>query len=331
MATHDKTIAADLHLGKGIKLLSPDLAEQADIDLGPLTNLVGEWISVSALSQQAPSGWNVISVPGRLAIGEGFVLDVIPYTEKLSFKPVVVAGNRGLFTGAGTQENVQQINGLLYEQVIHSMCPADTPGNQHVCNKMGFPNGTEIHAERGLFLYLTNFDSGYSIARLSVIPHGNSLLALGNSGPAMPPFENFIPPNSILPSQVFGPDQFRKQQFPELGFDQLNPNSFLTNTLGSAQVNGLTVLEFDTAYKVDNVQYGGILNIPFIQQNVNAVGLNATFWIESIANTVAGQPDILQLQYSQTITLEFAPTGIPGATHVQWPHVTINTLRKLTA
>jgi hypothetical protein len=328
MATPHNTFA-DLKLGKGIKLLSPEQAQRANIDLGPLANLVGEWFSVSSLSPQVPSGWNVISVPGPPVLGEGVILDVIPYTEKLTFTPVVVAGNRGVFGKSGEGEQVQQINGLLYEQIIHSSCPPNTPGHEHVCNKMGFPKGTEIHAERGLFLYLTNYSSGYEIARLSVIPHGNSLLALGKIGLTEPPFKDFIPPNSIMPSEIFGADQFKKQQFPELGFDQLNPNSFLTKTLGDEQVNGLTILEFDTAYKVDNMQYGGILNIPFIQQNVNAVGLSATFWIESIENPIAGQPDILQLQYSQNITLEFAPTGNPGPKSVKWPHVTINTLRKL--
>jgi len=317
MAIQHKTLA-DLNLGKGIKILSPELAEMADIDLGPFTDLVGEWTSISHIASAEPNGWNLISVPGPPP--DGFVFEVIPYTERLTFKPVVVAGNRGLFRD-GT-ENVQQINGLLYEQIIHSACTTE------MCIKRGFPLGSEIHAERGLFVLTPSVQidpitpAEFDIARLSVIPHGNSLLALGTSSISNPANNDFIPSNSPLSNPIFSTFQFDKQQFPGV-FDQLNPNSFLTNTLGFAKVNSLTTLEFNTANGT-----GGILNIPFIHQNVNAAQLSATFYIESIANPIAGQPDILQLQYSQTITLEFAPTVVPGA-NAKWPHITINTLRKL--
>jgi hypothetical protein len=319
MSTQHKTLA-DLNLGKGIKILSPELAELADIDLGPLSGLVGEWANIVQIAGAEPNGWNLISVPGPPP--EGFVLEVIPYTERLTFTPVVVAGNRGLFKD-GT-ENVQQINGLLYEQIIHSACTTEE------CKKRGFPLGSEIHAERGLFLLTPNpsvqtdpiTPAEFDIARLSVIPHGNSLLAPGKSAISSQPNNDFIPSNSSLPTPVFGKHQFEKQQFPGV-FDQLNPNSFLTNTLGLEKVSSLTTLEFNTANGT-----GGILNIPFIHQNVNAAALSATFYIETITNPTPGQPDILQLQYSQTITLEFAPTVKPGEKK-KWPHITINTLRKL--
>ncbi len=269
MATQHKTIA-DLNLGKGIKILSPELAELANIDLGPLADLVGEWTSVSDIVSAEPNGWNLISVPGPPP--DGFIFEVIPYTERLSFKPVVVAGNRGLFTN-GT-EKVQQINGLLYEQIIHSACDTQE------CVKMGFPLGSEIHAERGLFLLTPSpgeiepiTPSEFDIARLSVIPHGNSLLALGKSTKSSPAKNDFIPSNSPLSNPIFSTFQFDHQQFPGV-FNQLDPNSFLTNKLGLAKINSLTTLEFNTANGT-----GGILNIPFIHQNVNAAALSATFYI----------------------------------------------------
>ena len=53
--------------------------------------------------------------------------------------------------------------------------------------------------------------------------------------------------------------------------------------------------------------------------NANASSVDATFWIETIAGT-SGNPDHLQLQYTQHVMLDF--NGI------HWPHVTVGTLRK---
>ena len=319
MATHLKT-SPELNLGVGIKVLTPEQAAAANVDLGPLAQLVGEWVNVPAIpSQQQASGWNLISVPGPPP--DGFVFEVIPYTEQLTFSPVVVAGNRGLF--ADGVENTQTINGLLYEQIIHSACTTD------MCTNRGFKFGTEIHAERGLFLLTppgnSPIISEFNIARLSVIPHGNSLLALGTSSTSGPVPNNFIPPISPVSSPVFSTFPFQVSQFPFIsGFAALQqqPDLFLTQMLAGEQVNALTTLEFNTVNGT-----GGVLNIPFIHQNVNAAEVAATFWIESIANPVAGKPDILQLQYSQNITLEFAPTVAPGV-NAKWPHITVNTLRK---
>jgi hypothetical protein len=61
-----------------------------------------------------------------------------------------------------------------------------------------------------------------------------------------------------------------------------------------------------------------IVNIPFVVQNANAVTLDAIFWIETVQ-----QPDgstFLQLQYTQTINLQFLG--------INWPHITVATLVK---
>jgi hypothetical protein len=62
----------------------------------------------------------------------------------------------------------------------------------------------------------------------------------------------------------------------------------------------------------------GIINIPFVVKNANAVTLEAIFWIETVQ-----QPDgstFLQLQYTQTINLQFLG--------INWPHITVATLVK---
>ena len=53
--------------------------------------------------------------------------------------------------------------------------------------------------------------------------------------------------------------------------------------------------------------------------NANAAEVDATFWIETLPGS-GGGPDILQLQYTQLVQLDF--NGL------RWPHVTVATLRK---
>ena len=288
------------------------MAAKLDINLGPLAQLQGKW------QGQSGQGWNVIAVPGPGR--DGFVLEVIPYEETLTFSPVVIAGNRGPFanTDLETPEQVQSITGLLYEQVITSVC------TEQSCIDRGFGSGTEIHAETGLFLYLSNFDSGFNIARLSTIPHGNSVLAPGNGNlePVSNPGNSFIPDISSIPHPNPTPgidgyfDRYGQPfEFPQ--FDPGNPNLFIQNVIEVEKISALTTLNFSTK----NAS-GGILNIPFIQSNINATDMESTFWIEELAD------GSVQLQYSQNIDLVFPPTG--STVSVTWPHVTVNTLQKVS-
>lgn len=297
--------------GMGIKVLGAEEALTAE--LGPLAKLAGTW------KGKGFDGWNVIAVPGPTNT-QGFTLEVIPYEETLTFTPVVVAGNRGPFVSNVQEE--QNLVGLMYEQTVHSVCPTD------FCKQRGFAAGTEIHAERGIFLNITNFNSNFNIARLSTIPHGNSVLALGQSFEGVPPNNHFFGKALTHPTTVSGGAtplgysevQYGHAQFPN--FDQSDPNRFLEKTLGAEKIKAMTTLNLSTSNPS-----GGILNIPFIKQNVNTTNMHSVFWIETIQNPVAGKPDFLQLQYTQTINIVFPPTGFP--TPFIWPHVTINTLRKV--
>jgi hypothetical protein len=289
--------------GMGIRVLTA--SEAKSVDLGPLNNLKGTWTGAPFM------GWNVISVPGPKP--DGFILEVIPYEETLSFTPVVSAGNRGPFV-KGKEQN-QVITGLLYEQTITSVCGTS------FCKERGFKKGTIIHAERGMFLNVQNFNEGFNVARLSTIPHGNSLLALGKSSAAVPKNNNFFGSTSSLPFPVglgYGEDQFLHAQFKE--FNQVDPNTFLRKTLGDQKVLAMTTLNFSTKNN------GGILNIPFIEQHINTTMFDATFWVQKIKGSTPGQRDFMQLQYTQTINLVFPATGDPAM--INWPHVTINTLTK---
>ncbi|MXV13886.1 heme-binding protein [Hufsiella ginkgonis] len=313
--------------GMGARFVPADKLSEAN--LGPLQQLVGEWETVGNLTftekdesgaevtKPVAAGWNTISVPG----GGGFIFEVIPYKENLKFSAVAVqAGNRGPVIN-GTQFD-QEIFGLFYEQQVISVC------NTTECVSMGFGAGKVIHAETGLFLYITNYNGNFTIARLGTVPHGNALLALGKSfDVADPVFE----PISTLPTLIGGGQVSRLgyneqitlyKNFKE--FDKVNPNSFLETSLaqvlGQDKLTGVTVLDMATNHADAT---GGILNIPFIQSNVTATNLKATFWLETINNS----PQADFLQYSQTVNLVFP--AVNTIDPVVWPHITIATLKRM--
>ncbi|MEZ4931960.1 MAG: heme-binding protein [Saprospiraceae bacterium] len=300
--------------GAGVKVLSKE--EATKVDLGPLTQLLGKWSSPRPVGDDPAEGWNVIAVPGPTNT-QGFTLEVIPYMETWSFSPVVVASNRGAFKGS--KQTVQLLSGLIYEQKVTSVC------DSKFCTDRGFGDGQEIHAETGLFLNMTE-NPDFNICRLSTIPHGNSVLALGQSFEFVPKDNSFIQTASTIPTTVQGGNpplgyseiQYDKNQF--ANFDQRDPNSFLKQALGKKKISAMTTLAFSTEHPS-----GGILNVPFIKDNVNTTSMNSTFWIETIKQA-GKKPDLLQLQYTQTINIVFPPTG--SKVPFVWPHVTINTMTK---
>jgi hypothetical protein len=72
---------------------------------------------------------------------------------------------------------------------------------------------------------------------------------------------------------------------------------------------------------------GGIENIPFLQTNADAATVFATFWIEEIAGPTADS-NFLQLQYVQTVLLNFPVLGSNPPANLSWPHVSVATLQK---
>ena len=74
---------------------------------------------------------------------------------------------------------------------------------------------------------------------------------------------------------------------------------------------------------------GGIKNIPFVVKQADAASMKSTFWINELEADGDGNVE-LQLQYLQIVMLEFFPRrdGLPG--RISWPHVSINTLTKVS-
>jgi hypothetical protein len=188
-----------------------------------------------------------------------------------------------------------------------------------------------LHVEPGIWAVVpqtTNPAESSTVVRMGSIPHGTTILAQGlsSTGTGAPP----IPANNINPvgSGPF-PEQnlavasaFRSSGIQMNGITQAmvnNPNSVLTAALAGHTVLSFTTLHVSTKPAAP-VTGGGTANTSFLVgaaggPNAQTTQMDATFWIE----VIKGTPNFLQLQYSQTVFLEF--NGI------SWPHVTVGTLR----
>jgi hypothetical protein len=277
---------------------------EAVSDLGPLTRLVGTW--------SGTRGWNLIAVPTP-GHPENFTLLVRPYYETITFTPL-----GALVPDRGASE-ILNIVGVEY-----SLRVSDLLTNE------------PLHLENGMWLYTNDPQAPDSptIVRQAVVPHGNSVLALGNSQKTQG-----APDIPVLPTNFVGnPDP------PVLGYDQqyLNPppsvpgqppfNTKDANEVLREAIKDQVILDTLTlSVSTQQPGGGGIVNIPFIQKNANATTFEATFWIETVENPVTGE-QIDQLQYSQQTNLEFIKCGSgcspDGSGLVVWPHVNVNTLVK---
>ena len=155
--------------------------EPNDPELGPLKLLPGKWANVPNLQGR---GWNMIALP-FMAPPQGvpfslnYRLLVNQYNEELEFTLVDKAvPNRGVRLAPGTPANTDQFLVTLdYQQSVKQIAADDFPKSG-----LAGPAGAAIHHEPGLWLHMTNgITDSLNIARLASIPHGDSVLALGQS------------------------------------------------------------------------------------------------------------------------------------------------------
>jgi hypothetical protein len=281
-------------------------------DLGPLGPLVGTWTG--------KLGWNLIAVPTPGSHPEGFTLLVRPYYETITFSPLgVVVPDRGA-------SEILNINGLEYSLKVSDLLTNEP-----------------LHLENGMWLYMEDPENpdAPSVVRQAVVPHGNSVLALGSSqqsggAPTIPELFAYPVGNPFSPPLDGYTDvyQFAAPQVPgQPPFSASDANSVLRDAIKDQNIVSTLTLSVSTEPRGN----GGIVNIPFIQKNANATTFSATFWIETVENPVTGET-FDQLQYSQCTNLEFitcasqcAPEKEPGEEKkrdplIVWPHVNVNTL-----
>ena len=281
---------------------------QSATSLGALQALIGTWQG---------TGFNVIWRPNN-APGHDHFLELNSTKETIEF--VEIPGdipNRGLLQGDIS------MRGLRYLQQIQD---ATTGGG--------------LHIEPGLWAIVpatTNPLEPETVVRMASIPHGTAMLAQGLAKPA--PGGPVIPPVSITPFVIAVPTQpvpfpetnlalaspFRSPPAQVAGITQAmvdNPNALLVSAIKGQTIRSTTQIVISSA--PSPVLGGGVANTAFLiggtsGPNAQAALVSATFWIETIEEP--GQPDVLQVQYSQTIMLNFAG--------LSWPHVSVATLRKV--
>src|ERR1019366_6363529 len=173
-----------------------------------------------------------------------------------------------------------------------------------------------------------------TVARLASIPHGTAIVAQGTASTSAG--APVIPNTSIRPFTIGQPSaliefaeetlttasSFRTAGAGLTGVTQAmvsNPNSVLQAAIAGQHIQEATKLHVSTTDLP--VQGGGTANTAFLKgaaqgPNAVSVSVNATFWLE----TIEGSPAIQQLQYAQTVLLNF--NGL------SWPHITVATLRQ---
>jgi hypothetical protein len=293
-------------------LEDPDTRPFADIDdpLGPLAALAGTWKG---------TGFNTIWRP-HFKVQDRF-LELNLTQETLQFEEIPgEIPNRGF-----AQKDINMF-GLHYLQQI-----SDSTLN------------AGIHLEPGIWATVpatTAPDEPPTVVRMASIPHGTVLLAQGQASViAGPPV---IKPVDIIPFSIGFPEtagSFHDAQlaFPELKLSKKsqfrqpsdastvpaisqamvkNPNRVLSRHIADQDIVNTVVLRVRaTNSKPQSI---GTANTFFLTENASADKVTATFWIETVKKP--GGVEFLQLQYTQTVILDF--NGL------SWPHVSVATLRK---
>lgn len=301
-----------------------DVVAPPALDFGPLSQLEGVWRG---------TGFNTIWRPHFPSDPQEEFLELNMTTEVLAFTKIDGAiPNRGLLN-----PDINMV-GLTYMQQI-----AQTEDN------------AGLHIEPGIWALVPPTDDpkvGQTVVRMASIPHGTVILAQGTAftvaeGPRIDdnniiPFNVGSPPaqDSDFDAAVAGdfseldlskPSEFRFLS-PGVTQDMVkNPNSVLKAAIEGQTITSTTVLIVSTSH--DNTPGGGTANTAFLEDatkpqgcpscisfgNANAAQVDAVFWIETVAGQY-GEPDYLQLQYTQLVQLDFKG--------IRWPHVTVATLTK---
>jgi hypothetical protein len=281
--------------------------------LGPLTDLPGRWQG---------TGFNQIWRPhqatGNDPADQDRFLELNLTAETLEFEEI-----SGPIPNRGFLQGDISMFGLTYLQKVSDVVSGG------------------IHIEPGIWAVVPNTTNpleAETVARLASIPHGTTILAQGTAAPK--DGGPLITPVSITPFAIGNPS--RTFPFPESDlstptpFRQVsnalitqgmvdNPNSVLLSALQD-QVVVRTIALIISTTAPSPISGGGTDGTAFLQgsatngPNASPASMNAVFWIEQVAPKEGGA-EFLQLQYTQTVLLNF--NGL------SWPHVSVATLRKV--
>lgn len=330
-----------------------------------LKKLKGTWVNTEKTNYGLhttclPSpGTNSEQIPGK------FHFLTENYTEVMTFELMNdVVRNRG-----GTNE--QLVGSVKYSQSIVSK-----------------ETGKGIHEEVGMYMWLDDmynhpatkestkkdlgapellpgdgargphFKPGHTIARSGTIPHGNSILLLGNPTldiPGPPKFPTGLdtwdinhtavsasmgsldlninldepPPSWAFDTSLPICDPSGNKSYVQRIIADKNypystrPDLRLRDTINDQNIIKHDLIVLDTEFDNGQGPQGGIHSTPMVARHTPVSKMTLRMWIEEVEEE--GET-ILQLQYEQIMFFKFG-FGTDGATTL-WPHIQVNTLRK---
>lgn len=308
-----------------------------DTRLGELADLEGKWEG---------EGFNMLAVPDPSKGPRDYRIIAQKFKETLEFNRITeLAPNDGV---PNRKLNLTQfVSAVEYTQHVVDM------------------EGNAIHHENGLWLMLDDRGAGASkIARQSSIPHGNSLLAPGQTfvfgGAPIIDQACVLPSTSkqkiaqkmqggmsleqacaeVVAEEACGylqPYAEADAEFKRQGVDYfLNPNKFLTDHNQGLNISSTTVFQLDT-----HNESGGVINIPFfnppqpgqpVQNAITCPALSSVFWVNTVKN--ADGSESKELQYTQDTTIEFFEANPNRSASeplhlIEWPHLDVANLKKV--
>ena len=323
--------------------LAPENAEVA-ANLGLLADLAGNWHG---------HGFNLIARPDHDGGGPLF-LELNQTDETLKIDPIgSPVPNRGfamsditLFGLTYLQKISDSVTGgaLHIEPGIWITQPAITapaedppPGGQIIARMGNIPHGNSLLAQGSAINVPALTNGSFKFAPVNTAPFGvGTPMPLGGTQGGFPAYSltdsspaavNFRTPFGNLP-QVPLPATINNIPMQNVVND---PTRLLQAAIEDEFIEKMVVLEISTQANIPTKGAplttpngaGGIENIPFLTANADTASVFATFWIETLRK---GTGSILQLQYVQTVLLNFPILGT--GVNLSWPHVSVATLRK---
>ncbi len=304
--------------------------------------LAGTWSNEGVGRKDGtPYSYNVMPLPQKdaepLYTGEhrGYILKNFRYTETISFhagKDVPEGGDIVAIPAAAPNRGFterQVPEALFYDQIVKF---AEGPAA-----------GKEVHIENGAWLYLPYHEivkgpfpsegarlpqpeGTPSYAKQISVPHGNSILALGeynglfNGAPV-------IPQGSGLPTEIDvtrfrtkldNSNDYENPHLPETN----DPISPLREAISALNPTSYHHVSFSTRNESRGIT-GVVTNIPFEERMASASDYEAQYWLFS---TDKGSEQFDYMAYFQNITLRLRIEEID----VLFPHVTSNVIKRQT-
>ncbi|MEA2773000.1 MAG: hypothetical protein QOD93_5962 [Acetobacteraceae bacterium] len=278
-------------------------------NLGLLAEFQGNWRG---------TGFNITARP-FFKSAPPFFLELNATQETLDFTAIT-----GDIPNRGSLQPDINLHGLRYlQQVIDAV------------------TNSGIHIEPGLWLHVPATDdpaAPETYVRQATVPHGDSLVAQSTFAAAVTGFPTIDSVNStpfrgaIIPGLNDDPTdpitdpaylaQYLDGKLPPIGLPAgLDPAATIKDPtlVLKAQIEGQTIVSTEVIAISTVAPAGGILNIPFVTKNANAVQLDAIFWLEKVQH--ANGHHFIQLQYVQRVILDFI--------NIHWPHFSVATLVRI--